>query len=219
MFNIDRGDIKDLENRLTEIRKRALPFATRQTLNDTAFAARNIIKADLPDRFVLKNKYVQKSILVDRAKGLKIDAQESRVGSTAPEMELQEKGGFKYRQAGRSVSIPTAYSAGQRGRRTRLPRSANQMRAITLRGRPGKTRQQKNLIAFKTNIGGFAYLDLGRRKGIFKINKRGVQMVHDLSRASVRIPQNKWMAPSKDEALRMLPAFYADALRYQLARL
>lgn len=221
MFNIDNGHVKDLEKRLQDIKSKAVPFATRKALNDTAFAARGIIKADLPGRFILKNKYILNSIRVDQAKSLKIANQESVVGSTAPEMAVQEEGGVKNPKSGRNVGIPTGFSAGQMGgRRTKIPRKAYQMANIALRaGRAGKTRAQKNLIAFKTNQGGFAYMDLGSRKGIFKINKRGVKMVHDLSRASVRIKKNAWMEPAKDEALRMLPAFYADALRYQLARL
>ena len=220
MFNIETGAIKDLEKRLQDIKSKALPYATRQTLNDTAFAAQKIIKADLPGRFILKNKYVLRSIRVDQARGSKISAQQSIVGSTAPEMATQEEGGFKYRKAGRAVGIPTGFSAGQTNRRTKLPRKAYQMATIALRrGAKGHSRKQRNLIAFKENQGGFAYMDLGRRKGIFKINKRGVKMVHDLSRASVRIKKNEWMKPAGAEALRMLPAFYADALRYQLARL
>lgn len=224
MFSINDKDIKKLERRLRDINYRAIPFATKDTINKMAFGSQKLAKQEIRQKMVLRNKYTESSVRVDQARGLDISSQKAVMGSTADYMDEQEFGGSKKRKTGRSVVIPTAFAAGQRGARprTRLPRKAYQMAQIMLR--KGKSRatnpKQQNAINIATSMGGFTYLDLGKRKGIFKIDKKGnPTMVHDLSRASVRIPALKWMKPAVDAIVSKRGEFYANALNFQLSRI
>lgn len=224
MFQISDKGIKKLERDLKLMKSKALPYATRSTLNSMAFFARKEAQANIKEKMTLRNTFTVNSVRVDQARGLNISTQEAVVGSIAPYMDDQEFGGVKRRRRGRSVSIPTAASAGQSGARTRLPRAAYKIGAIALRsgrvGRVAVNRKQRNAIAIATNLGGFAYLDLGTRKGIFKIAKNGrPTMLHDITRPSVRIPATKWLLPASTRAAAKRGEFYRSALDYQLARL
>ncbi len=225
MFDIDTKQLHGLERRLERLNSRGLPYATRQTMNDLAFESRAVARAELPTRMVLRNKHAINSIQVTKATSLNISQQAAHVGSTADYMATQETGGIKTKQGGAAVAIPTTTAAGQ-GRnakpRTRLPRAALKMGAIHLKritaSRNAKNRKQRNAIAMATSDK-YVFLDLGRRKGIFRKDKGGgVTMLHDLTRASVQIPKNEWLKPATEAAERKLPGFYKRALEFQLRR-
>lgn len=227
MFGVDTKDVKKLERDLKTFASQAYPFATRQTINDAAFQTQRIARADVRSDMINRNRYTEQSIRVEQARTLAVSRQSATVGSIADYMETQEFGGVKTKNGSEGVAIATSYSAGQSGERTRLPRKPNKLANIQLqkRTRPGHSRKQKNLVAVLTAATSghkFVFLDLGKRKGIFRVTggKRNpqVRMVHDLTRSSVRIPKNPWLKPAFDEAARMVPAFYADALRFQLRR-
>ena len=224
MFQVNDKDVKKLERKLRDINERAIPFATRATINEMAFGSQALARTEIQAKMTLRNKYTVSSVRVDQARGLNIASQVAKMGSIADYMDEQEFGGSKGRKSGRAVGIPTSFAAGQRGARprTRLPRKAFQMAQIMLRrgGKRGANAKQQNAINIATSLGGFTYLDLGKRKGIFKIDKKGrPTMVHDLSRASVRIPATKWMKPSVDAIINRRGEFYAKALNFQLSRL
>lgn len=231
MFQIDDRDIKRLEKDLKTFGARALPFATRKTLNDTAFAAQRIARADVRNELTLRNRFTEQSIRVTQERReLVIRRQQAIVGSIADYMEDQEFGATKTKGGKRGVAIPTSYSAGQQGQqpRTRLPRRANKLANIRLAKRRtrGASKRQENFIKVKQAAESgqkYVFLDLRRREGIFRVlggkRRPRIKMVHDLTRKSVVIPRNPWLQPATAEASRMLPAFYADALRFQLRRL
>lgn len=225
MFSLHDRDLRRLERRLGALSQRALPFATRETINKMAFDSQKKARNEITEKMVLRNKFTISSIRVDQARGSNISAQKAIMGSTADYMDEQEFGGRKNRRSGKSVGIPTSFSAGLgRGARprTRLPRAAYKMATIALRSgaRRGRTAAQRNAISISMSKGGFAFLDLGRRKGIFKIDKKGnPTMVHDLSRPSVNIPALKWMKPAVDEVVNKRGEYYRRALEFQLARL
>lgn len=230
MFRINDRDIKNLENDLKTFANKAVPFATRKTLNDAAFATQKIARADMQDGLVLRNKFTVQSIQVEQARTLNVRRQASVIGSTADYMETQEFGGVKSKNGSEGVRIATSYSAGQSENsrpRMRLPRKPNKIQNIKLtKGRRrGTGLKQRNLIAIKqaSETGRkYVFLDLNKRKGIFKVvggkRKPKIKMIHDMTKPSVAIPKRPWLAPSYNEAARMLPAFYADALRFQLRR-
>lgn len=227
MFAINTNDVRKLEDDLKTFARQAVPFATRKTLNDSAFAARAIAQADVRGSMVNRNRFTVQSIQVGMAKTLQIARQEAVVGSIADYMEDQEFGAVKAKKGKEGVQIATSYSAGQgeNGQpRTRLPRKANSMASIQLskRRKKGSSRKQQNLVAIQQAAATgrkYVFLDLGKSKGIFKViggkRRPKIKMVHDMSRDSVVIPRNPWLAPAFNEALRMQPAFYADALRFQ----
>ena len=225
MFEVNTKDLHRLERRLEVLNSRGLPYATRQVVNDLAFESRTVARDQLPTRMVLRNKHAINSIQVTKETSLNISQQAAYVGSTADYMATQETGGTKTKKSGSALSIPTTTAAGQ-GRnakpRTRLPRAALKMGAIHLKrvaaSRNAKNRKQRNAIAMATSDE-YVFLDLGRRKGIFRKDKGGgVTMLHDLTRAAVRIPKNEWLKPATEAAERKLPGFYKRALDFQLRR-
>ncbi len=223
MFQIEDRQIKQLENELKGFAHKALPFATKATLNRAAFETQKTARINV-ESMTLRNAFTRQSIQVDQARTLNINRQQSTTGSTAAYMESQEFGDTKS-----DPSIPTSYSAGQRGQqpRTRLPRKPNKLANIKLqhRKKAGSSRKQRNFLAIKQAAASghkFVYLDMGRTKAIFRITggkrKPKINMVHNLSRQSVAIPRNPWLSPAVKEVERKIPQFYQDALRFQLKR-
>lgn len=229
MITIDDKQIKQYERDLRTFAERAYPYATRHTVNSAAFKAQGIARGNVRSEMVTRNKYTEQSIRVAKTGTLDVNRQAAIVGSTADYMETQEFGGTKKSSGGKGVAIATSYSAGQEGEqpRTRLPRRANKMSAIqiTKRRKGGSSKGQQNFIAVRQAAASgqkFLYLDLGRRRGIFKVTggKRSpkLKMVHDLSRTSVAIPKKPWLAPAVAATQAYIPEIYYNALEFQLQR-
>lgn len=230
MFKIDTKDIKHLEDDLKRFAFRAFPFATKATLNRSAFEAQKLARGNVSKDMIERNKFTKQSIQVDQAKTLNVRRQSATVGSIADYMETQEFGGTKHAQGKQGVPIATSYSAGQgmsSGARTRLSRKANKLANIQLNKKRsrGKNRRQRNLIAVKEAAASgnkFIYLELQKKKGIFKVigGKRApkLRMVHDLTEQSVTIPKNPWLRPAVQRVEMLMPGFYKDALIFQLKR-
>jgi len=230
MFRISDKEIKQLEGDLKAFAHRALPFATKNTLNTAAFQARTLIQRDIDVKLISRNRFTKQSIRVEQARTLVIPRQAAIVGSIAPYMEDQEFGAVKVSKGKQGVPIATSYAAGQ-GQdvqpRTRLPRKANTMATIQLRRRrrKGSSRKQRNLIAIKdaaTTGRKYVFLDLGRRQGIFKVtgSKRlpKIKMVWDMTRRSVVIPKNPIIKPAFDTVVQRIPTIYRDSIIFQLKR-
>lgn len=238
MFKIDDREIIEFERDLKAFAHRAFPFATKNTLNQSAFHAQKLAKRDVQVKMVLRNKFTLQSIRVDQAKTLVVRNQEATVGSTLDYMVDQEFGGTKVKKGSKGVPIPTGFSAGQKNQqpRTRLPRAQNKMKNIKLssrRRRKAKNRKQSVLFAVQaavTSGNRYAFIDLGKRQGIFKVVggtkkfKRGwpkgarLEMVHDMSSDSVRIPRNPWLKPAVDATKIVMPKFYRKSLIFQLKK-
>jgi len=224
MFLIDTRQIKQLENELKGFKIKALPFATKATINKGAFETQKVARQTVRDDMTNRNQFTVRSIQVDQARTLNIRQQEAIVGSIADYMETQEFGGTKS-----DPTLATGYSAGQEGTRprTRLPVGDHRMKKITLRhsAKKGKGRKQRNLIAVKQAAQSghkYVFLDLGRTEGIFRVlgGKRSprVKMVHNLTKRSVNIPRSPWLKPSVDVVAPRMQQFYGEALRFQLRR-
>lgn len=230
MFKIDDKEIIRFTNHLERFSSKAVPFATRNTLNNVAFTAQKISRNNVRGSMVQRNRFTVQSIQVDKAETLDISRQSSTVGSIAPYMHDQEFGATQIKTGKEGVSIPTAYSAGQgmgTRPRTRLPRRANKLASIQLKKRrkKGATRGQRTFIAVREAAASgrkFVYLDLGRRKGIFRVvggkRKPRIKMVHDLTRQSIVVPRNPWLEPVVDEVSKLLPGMYRESLLFQIKR-
>lgn len=229
MFRADMQDVKELEKDLKTFARKALPFATKQTINRGAFKGRELSQENIERRMITRNKWTKGSVRVQMSKTLDIDRQESIVGSLEGYMATQEFGGVE-RGEHKHQPIATSYSAGQaegKRPRTRAPRRPNKRSQIRLqrRGGAGMSRRQRNLVAVREAAEGgskYIYMDLGKRQGIFKVlggkRKPRVKMVWDLSRKAVTIPRTPWLAPIIPDVGRQLPEFYRDALLFQLRR-
>lgn len=237
MFHIDNKSIKRLEADLKAFAHKALPFATKSTLNMAAFDARKESRAIIADKMVERNKFTRQSIRVDQAKTLNMRRQMSVVGSIADYMADQEFGGTRASKGKHGVAIATSHSAGQREQqpRTRLPRKPNKLANIRLKHgkRTAANKRQRTLFAIQdavTTGNRTIFLDLGRTKGIFRVVggrknfKRGgpkgakLRMLHDMSDKTVRIPRNPWLAPATKRTEKKIPSFYRESITFQLKR-
>ena len=241
MFSIDDKDIKRLEKDLKLFKRRALPFATKNTINSAAFGAQKRSRIDLKENFVLRNRFTVQSVQVDQTRTLNIRRQAAHVGSTEDYMEDQEFGGVKTKGGKEGTPITTSYAAGQglgNHNRTRLARKPNRLLNIKLKGnklKGAKNSKQatilKTIQAVKTGKR-IVYFDFrGRKKkGIYRvvggrITKKGgmprgvkLRMLHDLSETSVRVPSRPWLAPAVKLTERTIPALYKKSLMFQLRR-
>jgi len=227
----DFKEIDELVDDLNKLKRSAYPKATRNTLNKAAFSAQRIARKDIGGGMTLRNKFTQRSILVDKARGLNPRNQIALVGSTADYMETQEFGGSKSRRGKVGIGIPTGYSSGEGENATprkKLPRRPNQVANIRLSARKprARSRKRRNIakvrLARQTNSR-FVFLHLRRSKGIFKVvgGKRNpkIKMVHNLSKTRVRIPKNPWLRPAAEKAQRLMPSFFRESLNAEINRL
>lgn len=229
MITIDDKQIKEFERDLKVFASRAYPFATKSTVNSAAFLTQKTARRDINVKMVTRNRFTIQSVRVEQARTLNVSRQVAIVGSTADYMADQEFGGVNVKTGGEGVAIPTGYSAGQERQqpRTRLPRKPNKLSNIQLKRRRGKAvgRKQRNVQAIKAaarSSNKYVYLDLGNRKGIFKViggeRRPRLKMVYDLSRVSTPIPKNPWLKPATNDTRHKIPAIYLKALQFQAKR-
>ena len=227
MFRIDNSEIDKLQADLEKLKDRALPFATKNTLNEAAFIAQKKSRRFIKRELTLRNKFTVSSIRVEKARTLNIRRQASIVGSTADYMETQEFGGLKESKAKEGVPIPTSYASGQQGAipRTRLPRRPNKLANIRLAKTRFKNVRAKNTAKIKAAAQSghkYIFLNLGRSKGIFKVvggkRKQRIKMVWSLMRRSVRIPAKPWLKPNMVATIPLIPRIYEKSLKFQLKR-
>jgi hypothetical protein len=228
MFSVNDEELKQLEADLKTFAAKALPFATKATLNKTAFEARRLWQENIKDDLINRNKFTMNAVRVEQTKSLRIRDQASVVGSTAPYMGKTESGGIETGGSG-AKAIATSYSAGQgegSRPRTRLPRKPNKMATIRLKRVKGaQGRKQRNLLAVKQAAESgnrYAFLDLGKRKGIFRVmgskRKLRVRMVWSMSKRSVRVPATPTLWPAVKATIPRVPELYREALEFQLKR-
>lgn len=242
MIRIDVTDFKDFENALGTFRHKALPFAHKSMLNETAFVAQNVAQKRVRNSMILRNRFTLQSIRVNQSKTLNIRRQFSTIGSTERYMLDQEFGGVRVKSGKHGVPIPTSFSAGQAEKsrprmklpRTRLPK----LRLSRNRKRPaGQPKGRRQAILFKiqdavTSGRRVFFHDFGTRRGvgIFKVKggrkgfKRGgpkgakLKMLFSFAKPVISVPRRPWLKPAVDAASKRMPALYVKALKFQLRR-
>jgi hypothetical protein len=231
MINVDTADVKELEHALKKMRMRAFPFATKATVNGMAFKTRELAQENIRKNMITRNKWTERSVMVEQARTLRISRQAASTGSTMDYMEVQEFGGTERKKGAYGVVIPTSTASGEGDSarpRTRLVRRANQMSRIQLRNSRSKStnRAQRNLVAVKQAAASgrkFVFLDTQKHPGIYKIiggkRKPRVKLIQDMSKTSVKIPANPWLKPAVDDVSKQANGIYERALIFQLKRL
>lgn len=228
MFRIDDSEIIELQGDLEKLKSRALPFATRHTLNEAAFIALKKSRRFIRREFTLRNKFTERSIRVKKARTLNIRRQISIVGSIADYMETTEFGGIKQSKGKEGVPIPTSYAAGQQGAipRTRLPRRPNRLANIRIAKTRFKNVRAMNVAKIKVAAQSghkYIFLNLARSKGIFKVvggkRKQRIKMVWSLKRKTIRSPAKPWLKPNMEATVPLIPRIYIKSLQFQLKRL
>ena len=226
MIKIDAREIRELERDLKVFAKKAMPYATRNTLTGTAFYGRKMARSIMGAKFTLRNKHFQRGVRVTPARGINIRSQQAALGHIDPEGRRQEFG-----DTIRDPAIATQYSAGQRRYqipRTRLTRAPHKLKRIQAPVKQ-KSRSKQHLVAAvreaaarKTPSQRYAVLRTRRGQQVFKIlggkRKPTLQSVADVSRDAVKIPPRPWLAPAVKLAQRESPRIYLKSLQYQARR-
>lgn len=230
MLSLDDRKFKKLEITLGRFSADGFPKATRDTLNITAANARKSARRIIQEKMVIKGGKSQnpalKGVQFEQTQSLNPKNQKSSVGHVAEFWPLQEFGGTVHKKGRDGVPIPTGAAANQYGttRRTKQPTKRNRLSQLKMdRGQiRAKSRQQKNAIliaqAKKRNASKIVFLDLGKRKGIFRVQRDKVVMLHDLTRASVTLQPRPAILPAAQRQAGFIPETYERALRFQLRR-
>lgn len=241
MLTISTRGLQAYEAKLVAIKSRALPFAVRNTLNGAAFVTRSASVVKVKSDMTVRNKWTERNMQVERARGYDMSRFEAKAGSRLDYMATQEFGGVRRKKHKHGVPIPTSYSAGQSENarpRTRLPRKPNRLANLTLSRRQRKASSPKQRLLVAVNMAvqtGKRALFLGtpegiKTQGIYRVlggrkTKRGwprgarLKMLYSLEEDAVTIPRSPWLEPSTNVGKRAIPKLYAKAIRQQLARL
>jgi hypothetical protein len=227
-FRADMKRVEKLAKTLESVAKKALPHAVRASLNTTAFEARKEWVGQLDKAMVLRNKFTANSLRVEKVKGIVISTMQSSVGSVAPYMAAQEFGGHEASKKKHGVPIPTTTAAGQGMKaqpRTKQVQKKNWQSAIQLRAKVTGRRGRRNAVALALaeKSGGVAFLDLGKRKGLFRVTRTSkgrlrVRMIWDLSKKSVTQKPRPTLEPTLRVIELRAPAFQEAALLEQFRR-
>lgn len=215
--------MKKLERHLHTMKSTALPYAIRDTLNEQAFEAQRSWREALGKKVINRNTFTQRSIQVEKAKSLNVNSIKSVVGSTVPWVEKLEEGQTESSSKKHGLPIPTA-KARIGGSNKKLVRAVHYKSAIQLKSpKGGQSRRRKNAVALAIarRTTGFAFLNLGKAKGIFKVGKgrkSKAKMVWSLSKRTVVTKAIPMMEPAVQEAIKRGPAIHRENLIMQLRR-
>ena len=235
MILVDVRELHGLEKQLQTFAARALPFATRQTLNQAVYDTRRGYQREMRHELTLRNTWTEGSAKFEPTRVLDISRQHASVGSVLEYMATQEEGGYVHGAQGRSKPVPTAF-ARVSGQRARMVKQANRMRAIALADKKhaGQSVKQRLVVAVRVAVQTgrrYVYLDLGGSKGIFRVTggvddgrKRGwakgakLRRVWDMSRSAVHVPRHALLRVATNTTTDRLPWLYQQALVAQLRR-
>ena len=168
---------------LAKINSKVIPGAVRETLNDTAFRIRKKSIEGMAEKLTNRNRWSEKSIRVDQARGSDIHQMKSVVGSVLPHMKLHEHGGV-VRARRSKLGIPTDKSriGGNRAKRI------TSRKKLTSIGDFGA----KGTKAFAANL---------RKKGLYIRNRKRLIMLRNFEHSAVTIKPTHWLSePTFKEA-------------------
>lgn len=232
MIHIRIKGLPELIRGVNAFSKTGVPYAVRDTLNDSAFALRKEWQGEIKRSFTLRNQYTERSIRVDKAQGRDVRSMEARTGSIAAYMAEQEEGAT-VRGKGKHKAIPAPAAAGQSpgaAKRTRTVRAGLRLSAINVANPAmagyGKRRQNAIALAIARRRGDrFALLNRakGKGRGLFEVrgfSKRKVRMrmLYDLSKGSVRVKPEPTLQRSITSSHRAFEQAQAKAFVRQLRR-
>lgn len=224
MIQVKLHRVERLERHLAKFTK-AVPYAIKGALNDTAFAAREEWARQLQSTFVLRNKWTEKGLRVDKASGRNIATMQAVVGSLRDYMKDREEGSTETKRGKHGVAIPMSGASGQakKAKRTKPVRRTNYLSAITMHKRVSGTDARKNTVAImmaKKAGGGVVLLQKRGRKGLFRVQAGGKKprLLYDLSKSVVRTKPY----PTLQETLKVIEpkrmGIWQKNLEAQLAR-
>lgn len=230
MISLDTKNIKLLQARLDVLDKKGFPKATRDTLNITVANARKTARRLIQENMVIKgaknSNPALRGVQFDQTQSLIVKDQKAVIGHTSPFWPLQEFGGTVFAKGKDGLPIPTGAAANQRGVaiRTRQVAARNRLSRIKL-GRStvrAKNRKQRNAVliaqAKKRGAKKDVFLDLGAKKGIFRVGKDKITMMYDVSEKSARLRPRPAIFPAATRQAKFIPEVYERQLTKQFKR-
>jgi hypothetical protein len=232
VVNVTVKGLDEMQRQLETIAKRSVPFAARETVNTLAFEGRKIWQAEMASSLTLRNRFTERRALVEKARTLRVDSMQAVLGHTEPYMANLEHGKPE-RAAKRWRPIPTEVAAGQPkkslgGGRKKAVRRANIIKtlgSLKTKGFKGRSRKAQNARAVQQAVKSgkrLALLDMGRRKGIYRVTGKGkrakVWKLYDLSRRVTPVSKIPTLARTLKKTLALAPRVAHDALAKQLKR-
>lgn len=226
MIKADTSQALALARKLEAVRKTAVPYATRQTLNDNAFLARRLAITTIENEFTIRNKWTARRVNVERAKSLVIRDQQAATGSPEAYLERQEYGGLN------RTPTPTPVAAGQpqgTRKRTRVVTKRNRTpnlkarkvaQGVPLVGRVRDALNHKERVVLVRE-------GEGARPGVYRLKggtakrpeRAQLQLVQAHNKRPTRTKPTHWLRRSALEAAKSGYTHYAKALQFQLDRI
>ena len=216
---MDRKNIDRYARELLLFNERVAKETTAKALNRTAKGAELLAKRSLRKEMTIRNKWSVGSIKSTRTPlGRPIDKQFVLVGSLQPYLAKQESGGVLSRTPqGRRITTPK----GSREGATAFPRKKvatgrSAPRSIKLGKNPKYGRVKKRGLKNKMAVQHarkrgrkHVYMELRNgRKGIFRVGKQSVVMVHRIMNRQVTLKPRPWFEPAIDTARKAAPSAF-----------
>jgi len=241
-ITVDTRQIERYERDLDLFAKRALPHAAKAATNDNAFDARRIWQEQIRETLITRNTYTERSIKVEKAKGLRLATMRAVVGAEASYMDELEFGGSKTSKGKEGVPLTTTVASGEgQGVQPRRQlgggkrgRGKLALRNIRLGKENIRARSKRQAIFIKSILAvdsgrKTVFIDNGRKQAIFKITggkkKQGgkrtklrMRMLYDLSKRFYTIPKHPTLEPTLKKVEAIMPANYLKALKFQVKR-
>lgn len=223
-FTVRFNGLNKLVRDLQRFRAKALPFAMRRTLNDTAFAARKLWVAEIQRTLTTRNTFTERSLRVERATGRNITGMRAVLGSTASYMGDRE---VDSRTTEGPVPTTVASGEGRSGKpRRKLVRRPNRIGAIALPDKVRRgSRKQRTAVTIATAARKghrYVFLELERRKGFFRLTggmrRPKLDLLWDTRQKSHRVKAHPTLGPALQRVMRLLPDIQRKALLDELRR-
>ena len=142
------SDVDRFTHNMDDAARRHVPFALARALTKTAQDAQGDVRADLPNRYTLRNNWVSNGIRITPATK---SVPQAVVGSLEPFMERQERGGTKRARSHSRVAVPVN---AKRNKRDMIPRGQ----------RPGALRGKPKIFMLKTASGAGIVRRVGKKR-------------------------------------------------------
>lgn len=220
---------------MKQISEKNAKYAVYESFNKAAFWAQKQWRTELRATLVLRNQFTERSIQVKRATGSKhgsISKITASVGSVAEYMDQVEEGETEHKKGKHGVAVPMPDASGQKSwPTTKVVRAAKRIgnvhihRGVAAPRSVSGTKADKQKIAIALRLAkkqpkdGYAFMDLGKVKGVFRVRKRGKPLlVWNYSKGTVRMKPHKTLEPVVHKAAKILPYIMERELQMQIRR-
>ena len=219
--SVDTRQIRRLDRDLEFFARKALPYAVKEGLTKSAWAARAEWQDSIRQEFTNRNRWTAGSVQVERATGLDLTTMQSAVGSGLDYMATQESGGLSTRSTGKKPiptdaarigkSLSRVVSAGLSTRRIKVGARANSLKQLAPAIRRARAKSSR-LIYLRVGDDQGVYRMMGARKSM------KLKRLWTVGRSSVRISATPTLEPALRRLQSRLPGIHRDAVIAQLRR-